>query len=308
MPIEAKKLPFFEHFAELRRRATICIAVVFVLCVAFYLEAPNEFITNVLFGPIRPFMPAAHQKLAVTGPFEAMTFRFQIGALGALVVASPLILYHIFAFFAPALKERERKWVFPTVAAAVILFLGGVAFAYFFIAPAAFEWLAEQNTSMITQLPMAQQWLSGVGMILLGFGLSFELPLVVFYVVGFGILSYRIVRESWRVAYVGITVLAAIATPDWSPYPMLGLSLALILLFEGSLFAARIVFKHRIDQQYVDAYDEMLMYDNEPTDDKETLKKRAKLTAQAEAARKRLAAHEVEKEAAERDSEKGKDN
>jgi len=287
-------MPFFSHFAELRRRATVCLVVVFILCIAFYMKPAYEFTMQLLFGPIQPFMPPNFQQLGLTGPFAPMTFRFQVAAWAALVVASPVILYHLFAFLSPALKERERKWIVPTVLVAILLFMAGLAFSYFFIVPAAFEWLAEQNTSMTVQIPMAEQWLSGVGMMLIGFGLSFELPLVVFYVVGWGIIPYRVVRESWRVAYVGITVLAAIATPDWSPYPMLGLSLALIILFEGSLFAARIVFARRIDQQYLTAYENMLMYDDEPTDDPAKLKKREKLTAQAAAASKRIAAREKE--------------
>jgi len=298
MPINPKKMPFFSHFAELRRRATICFSFVFLLCIGFYLQPAYEFIMRLLFKPIQPYMPVVMSdglpKLIFTGPFEAMTFRFQVGAFAALIVASPLILYHLFAFLSPALKGKERKWVFPSVATAIILFLAGVAFAYFFIVPAAFEWLAEQNTELTIVMPIAQEWLSGVSMMLIGFGLSFELPLVVFYIIGMGILPYRIARESWRVAYIGITVVAAIATPDWSPYPMVGLSLALILLFEGSLLAARIVFARRIDKQYISAYENMLMYDNEPTEDSTKIKKREKLTAQAEAARKRIAAREKE--------------
>ena len=299
MPINPKRMPFFDHFAEFRRRATMCLTVVVLLCMAFYLKPANALIESLLFGPIKPYLPVLPggvKGFVTTGPFESMTFRFQVAAFGALIVASPLILYHLFVFFSPALKERERKWVLPTVAVAIILFILGVAFSYFFIVPAAFEWLSQQNTSMTTQLPIARQWFSGVSMILLGFGLSFELPLVVFYIIGLGIVPYHTVRESWRVAYVGIAVIAAIATPDWSPYPMLGLSLALIILFEGSLLASQLIFKKRIDQQCINAYENMLMYDDEPTDDPLKLKKRERITARAVAARARIASRKAEDE------------
>jgi sec-independent protein translocase protein TatC len=287
VPIVAKRMPFFSHFAELRKRATVCLVVVVVLAVAFYVWS-YEFIMNLLFQPIVKFLPPDSQQMVFTGPFEAMTFRFQVGLYGAVIAASPLILYQIFAFFAPALKKRERKWVYPTIFTAIVLFLLGVLFAYIIIVPAAFEFLVDQNTELTVILPIAQQWLSGVGMMLLGFGISFELPLVVFYLIGLGVLPYQRVRESWRVAYVIITVIAAIATPDWSPYPMFGLSAALIILFEGSLFAARIVFWRRIAEQAIDAYEDQRLYDDEVTEDPEILKRREKVVARAEAARKRL--------------------
>ncbi|MDR1776147.1 MAG: twin-arginine translocase subunit TatC [Actinomycetes bacterium] len=283
MPITPKRMPFLEHFGELRRRITVCVLVLVVITIAFYFEPCYRFLSWLLLHPVQAALPA--DGLKTFGPFEAMTLRFQIGFYGALVVTSPLILYELFAFLTPAFKQRERRWIFPTVAAAVLLFLAGIAFSYFVILPKGFEWLAQQGGGVTTSMGRANDYFSGIALILIGFGVSFELPLAVFYLIGAGVLPYYTVRDSWRVAYVVMVIVASIATPDWSPYPMIGLSLALIALFEGSLFAAKLVFGRRIAQQAIDAYEDQQAYDNEPTDDKDKLQRRAKLAKRAAAAR-----------------------
>jgi sec-independent protein translocase protein TatC len=284
-PLSVKRMPFLAHFAELRRRLTVVVAVVGVLTVAFYFQPFYGFLTDLLLDPIRHTLPNGG-KLNTIGPFEALTLRFQVGLVGAVIIASPLILYEIFAFFAPALKQRERKWVLPTVAAAIALFLSGVAFFYFVLFEPAFVWLAQQGAGVTEALPRATDYMGGIAMLLIGFGISFELPLVVFYLIGLSVLPYHRVRESWRVAYVLIFVLAAVATPDWSPYNMFGLAGALILLFEGSLLAARLIFARKITQQAIDTLEEEEPY-WEPTDDAEELKRREKIRQRAAAARKK---------------------
>ncbi|MCL2379865.1 MAG: twin-arginine translocase subunit TatC [Coriobacteriia bacterium] len=290
---DPKSLPFFAHFTELRKRLTQYIAVLVLLSFIFYIRPIYEFIMGILFNPIIPHLADYQTQLMFTGPFEAMTFRFSVGVYAALLVTSPLFVYHLFAFFAPAMKERERKWVFPVTFAAAGLFILGVLFAYFAVVPMAFEWLVSQNTDYTVIMPRAQEWLSGVGMLLLGFGISFELPLVMFFMIGLGVISYPVLRESWRVAYVAMFAVGAIVTPDKSPFTMVALAIALIVLYEGGLLAARFAFANRVDEQYVDLYEDMLMYDDEPTDDKEELAKRKKITKQAMAAKKRIEQREA---------------
>jgi len=255
MPIQVKRAPFFDHVAELRRRLTICIVAVFAATLICYQKIVFKFTLNVLLNPIRQYLPY-NGRLNLSGPFEAMTFRFEVAFFTGLVVVSPLLLYQIFAFFMPALKQRERKWLIPTVTAAILLFLGGVAFAYFVIMGPAFEWLTAQAVGPVHLLPFAGQYLQGMLLLLFGFGVSFELPLVVFYLIGFGILKYHRARSGWRYVYVVLFVIAAVATPDWSPWPMLGLTTALIALYEISLLLSKVVFRRRVLEQDVDAWED----------------------------------------------------
>jgi len=288
MPIQAKRAPFFDHVAELRKRLTICIVAVIVATLACYQKVVFIFTINLLINPIRQFLPD-NGRLNIMGPFEAMTFRFQVAFIAGLITMSPLILYHIFAFFVPALKKRERKWLIPTVAAAIVLFLGGVLFAYFVIMAPGFKWLTAQAVGPVHLLPAASDYLQGMTLLLLGFGISFELPLVVFYLIGFGILKYHTVRSNWRYVYVILFIVAAIATPDWSPWPMLGLTAALIVLYETSLFMTRRVFYKRIWNQEVDAWEDFQLEYEPDNDDVVYQAKYARLKKRGERAKQRLA-------------------
>jgi sec-independent protein translocase protein TatC len=292
---DSKNMPFFTHFNELRKRLTNYFIVFALLSFFFYWQPIHEAIMRILFRDVLPLLPGG--QFAVMGIFDPMTFRFTVGVYAALVVTSPLLVYHIFAFFAPAMKVKERKWIFPVSIAAGGLFIMGILFAYFLILPTAVEWLMAQHTAYTFEMPRAQDWLAGVLLLLLSFGISFELPLVIFALIGLGIIKYPAIRESWRIAYVGLFVLAAVVTPDRGPITMVALALALIVLYESGLIAARFLLANRVDEQYVDAYEEMLVYDNAPTDNKEKLARRAKLKKQAAAAKKRLEAREKKKSA-----------
>ncbi|MCL2437572.1 MAG: twin-arginine translocase subunit TatC [Coriobacteriia bacterium] len=288
-----KSLPFFAHFNELRKRLTSYIIVLVALSFLFYWEPIHLAIMNIFFRDVIPRIPDG--QFALMGMFDAMTFRFTVGVYGALIVTSPFLLYQIFAFFAPAMKGKERKWVFPTVLAAGGLFVTGVLFAYFLIMPMTIEFLLGQHTAYTFEVPRAQDWLSGVALVLIAFGISFELPLVIFALIGLGIVGYPTIRESWRVAYVSLFIFAAIITPDRGPVTTLALGLSLLILYESGLIASRFLLANRVDQQYIEAYEQMLLYDNAPTNDKDKLAKRAKLKKQAEAATARIKAREARK-------------
>lgn len=284
-----------EHIAELRKRITIAVLFVVVLSGIFYIEPLYVGALNIFLAPVRASLPDG--MLVVTGPFEALTFRFKVSMFAAILVGSPVVIYQIMAFLMPALKERERKWLVPTSSAAVALFLSGASFAYFVILGPAFQWLTSQRldaagNAIVGAIPAADRYFSGIGMMLVGFGVGFELPLVVFYLIGFGILSYDKVRAAWRYAYVIIVVVASMATPDWSPWTMGGLAAALIVLYEASLLVARVVFREKISEQRAEAAEraaeteaeEALARQNEARE-----VRRQMLEGRAEAARKREA-------------------
>lgn len=287
-PIQAKRSPFFAHVAELRKRLTVCVVVLLAATMVCYQHVVALFSLKLVFLKVAPYLPKG--MLYTVGPFEAMGFRFQVAFFSAVVVCSPLIIYEFLAFFLPALRNKERKWLLPTFFAAILLFLAGFFFAYFVILGPAFKWLTEQAIGPVNLLPSASQYFSGIGLLLLGFGLSFEIPLAVFYLIGFGILKYHTVRDGWRYVYVGLFVLAAVATPDWSPWPMLSLSVALILLYEASLIVTRRIFHKRVWQQEVDAWEDFKLEFDPENDTPEYLKKYRKLKARATRAAEKLAA------------------
>jgi sec-independent protein translocase protein TatC len=239
-------MSLWDHLEELRKRIIIIVATVVVLSVALYFVSWE--ILEVVMAPVAPYLDG--EPLNILGPFESFTFRFKVALYAAIVVASPIIIYQIMAFFVPALNEKEQKYFLPTLFTGVTLFLAGNLFAYFVVLAPAFEWMLGQADSDIVQvLPEASRYLGGVVMLLIGFGLAFEIPIVIFYLVAFDVVSYRQMRKNWRVAYIVLMLVAAIATPDWSPVTMGLLFGALLLLYEGSLLLARVVLTKRIAAQ-----------------------------------------------------------
>lgn len=250
MPIGPKRLPFFEHIAELRQRLVIIIVVIVVAALVLYADIFYERIWAWFTAPIIHLIP---EGFVLLGPFEAFTFRFKLALYAAVVLTSPVTIWQTMAFFLPALKPNERRWVVPTFFAALALFGIGVYFAYDVIMKPAFDFMLSQGGDLIQNLPDANRYLNGIGLLMIGFGLAFEIPIVVFYAIGFGLIPYRKLRENWRFVYVGLALIAAIATPDWSPITMGALGGSLLVLYEGSLLLARFVFAKRIREQEQEA-------------------------------------------------------
>jgi sec-independent protein translocase protein TatC len=113
----------------------------------------------------------------------------------------------------------------------------------------AFQFMLTQGGDLVAALPDANKYLSGISLMMIGFGLAFEIPIVVFYSIGFGLIPYRKLRANWRYVYSGLAIIAAVATPDWSPVTMGALGGSLVLLYEGSLMLARVTFAKRIKEQ-----------------------------------------------------------
>jgi len=136
-----------------------------------------------------------------------------------------------------------------TFVAAVVLFLGGAAFCYLIILEPSTTWLAGQNGELFEYIPTGADLITVSMYFLLGFGIAFEVPIVVFYLVYFGVVPYDKLAKNWRIVWVGITIVAAMITPDWSPISMGALSLAMIGLFQGTILLLRILLSKRIKAQ-----------------------------------------------------------
>lgn len=245
MPIAPKRMPFMSHLNELRKRLTVVVAIVGVLTLIGYFFSDE--IYRLLVGPMTPVI--GEEGSYVFDILEAMSNRFRLGLFGALVVGSPVILYETLAFFLPALKPKERRWFMWTFLAAVALFLGGVAFCYFFILEPSTLWLVEQSGETFELLLRAQSAMTFAMWFLAGFGLAFEVPVIVFYLVYFNVVPYATLRKNWRIVWVVIVVIASMITPDWNPWSMAALSGSMIALFEASMLLVRIMLARKIKAQ-----------------------------------------------------------
>ncbi len=250
MAIGPARMSLMEHLGELRMRLVrIVVCLIVAMCV-FYLSTGT--VVQFLLAPVAEFMPKGDDgqvALNVLGAFDAFSVRITVALWTALIATAPITLWQILAFFLPALKPRERKWFLPTFIAALSLFIIGTVFCYLVILNPAFQWLTDQASGFATILPEAGQWVDIIIKFELGFGIGFEMPLVVFYLVMFGVVPYQKLRASWRGVYIGLLVFSAAVTPDASPVTMGLMFAAMVVLYELSLVAARIGLKSRIKRQ-----------------------------------------------------------
>ena len=250
MPIGPARMPLFDHLGELRMRLVRIVVCLLIGVCVFYFATPT--MGQFLMIPIAEYLPKGPDGLPsfmAIDPFEAFSTRFKISIWAAIVACSPVILWQLLAFFLPALKPNERKWFIPTFAAAVALFIVGTVFCYCIILNPAFQWLTDQAMGLGTVTPRMASYVDIIIKFELGFGVAFELPLVIFYLVVFNVVPYKKLRDSWRGIYVGLLVFCAVVTPDASPVTMALMFAALIVLYEVSLLLARIALGRRIKKQ-----------------------------------------------------------
>lgn len=229
-------MPLFDHLSEFRRRLTIVVVSLIAAAIVVYFATPT--LISIMLDPIRSVLPEGSQ-LTVLSALGGFTIRFKVALFFGAIVCTPIILWEVLGFFLPALTEKERKWVLPTIAAMVALFFLGMVFCYLVIQKAAFGWLVEQITQFATATVNAEDYLSIMMLLEVGFGIAFQLPLIIFYLSILHVVPYRTFRGQWRYVYVGLLVLCGVVTPDASPITMVLMYAVMLALYEISLAVAR---------------------------------------------------------------------
>lgn len=263
MPIGPARMPLMDHLGELRRRLTIIVSSLFITALVMYFATPT--IIQFLLAPVQEYLPAStlhalgdasSTGLIVTTPLGGFSIRFRVAIFVALCICSPLVLWEMLAFFLPALKPNERRWVVPTLGMGVLLFILGLVFCYTVILGAAFGWMMGESDAIGTTLPDAETYIKAILGLLIAFGVAFQLPLIIFYLVVFNLVPYKKFRKNWRTIYVVLLVFSAMVTPDASPVTMGFMFAALLSMYELSLLFSRIALKRRIASQPPDELEE----------------------------------------------------
>ncbi len=262
-------MTFWEHLEELRRRiiiSAIAIAVFTVLSLSFskpiekVIKFPlgtsvNTIIANAIDtmggseGSILGFFALALRSgtssvnaiLMKVGPLEGIMAYLKLGITTGILLSLPIIIYHIWAFVFPALNREERRFAMPLFLIIVIFFIFGAAFAYFIVTPVVLQFSAQ----LLPELPNMwdlEKYINFVTRLILGFGIAFELPIVMAFLSRIGVIDAQGFREKQSYALLGICVMSALLTPA-DPGSMLLMAMPLFVLYQLGIFFAYLVEK-----------------------------------------------------------------
>lgn len=232
-----------EHLEELRRVLIISGATWLVATVVAFVFNGRviNFLEQPLFGVLRKGNHLTPNAI-VTDPIETVTIPLKVSAVAGIVVSLPVILWQVWSFVRPGLRPAERRFAGPFIASSLVLFGAGGAFAYW-VMPLGLNWLATFLGSNATFLPDLNAYLSFFTILILVFGVTFELPIVVILLGLLGIVSSRWLRARRKGIWVGILITAFFVTPGADPFTPTALAIPLLVLFEASVLILDKVFK-----------------------------------------------------------------
>jgi sec-independent protein translocase protein TatC len=255
--VEKSSAPLIEHLMELRTRLMWSIGGFFIAFLGCFFVAKHLF--NLLVVPFKWAVEWAHMdvkkvELIYTAPQEFFFTQVKLAMFGGLVIAFPLIAAQIYKFVAPGLYKNERSAFLPFLIASPILFTMGAALVYFFFTPMVMWFFLSMQQAggegqvQISLLPKVSEYLSLIMTLIFSFGLVFQLPVVTSLMVRVGLLTSQGLKEKRKWAIVLAFIVAAILTPP-DPISQISLAVPTILLYEVSIWTARLIERRREDER-----------------------------------------------------------
>lgn len=260
------EMSFWSHIDALRGHLFRSVVVVLVLAVALFCY-PEFLYDKVLFGPLqndfityRAFCHLSHYlnmgdqlcfgnytfKLQSLGLADQFTSQMWVAFLGGVIVGAPYVLWEIWRFIKPALKEKEKSASTGFIFSATFLFLTGVFFSYFVIVPLTINFLGNYTVSaMVVNNFTFDSYISTVTTLTIAAGLVFELPVIVYFLTKFGLITPQFMRKYRKHAIVVILVVAAVITPSPDVTSQLLVAFPLYFLYEASIFVSYYVLRKK---------------------------------------------------------------
>ncbi len=233
----ASSMPFLNHLEELRWRLLKSFLAIIITTIAafYYAEQIMQFITA----------PLGETKLyftEVTGSFYAF---LKLSLLTGILAASPVVFYQLWAFVSPGLYNKEKMAVLPLVFVSTLLFLVGAGFCYYTVLPYSLKFLIDFAGDLLSPLITVGSYITFAGMMMLAFGICFQLPVAAYFLGRIGLINPAFLRKGRRYAVILILIFAAILTPSPDVATQLMLAVPLYLLYELSIIIVRYTGKNR---------------------------------------------------------------
>jgi sec-independent protein translocase protein TatC len=237
------EMPFLDHLEELRWRLLRAVGAVLVGMMVGLVLVLKMGMIGVLSSAAAPFLPDG--KLIVTHPTDTLSIVMMLAFAIGLVLASPVVLYQAWCFVAPALFPKEKRVGLAVLAGGMVLFLLGVALAYFLVLPASLPFLVAIGGDALATFYTAREYFSFVVTLCLTFGIAFELPVLILALSALGLVTPMFLRQYRRHAFVLCAIGSALITPGDLLIATLALVIPLYLLYELGIVLAVLVYRWR---------------------------------------------------------------
>lgn len=231
-----EKLPFTEHLEELRWRLIIVIATItvwFGICYTYSVDI------------IKFVQKPLNQKLIFISPTEAFFVNLKVAFFAAIFLSLPVIIYQLWAFVAPGLLEKEKKYTLPFIISATICFIIGAGFCYFIVLPVGTKFLLSFAGGELKPMISVNNYISFISRFMIAFGAVFEFPVVIFFLSKVGIVTPEILSKNRRYSILGIFIISAILTPP-DVFTMFLMAIPLMGLYEISILIAKFFGKKAV--------------------------------------------------------------
>jgi len=239
-----KAMGLMDHMDELRARVVrSLVAIILLFLVAFSFA---EYILNFLKVPLVDALPKGNDVLHFTGPMDVLVANIKVSLLVAVIGSCPIWLYQFWRFLEPALYDNEKKYVFPFIFTSINLFFSGVAFCFFIILPMALDFLIGYGLQVGTAIITVGDYVSLVMVLIFGFGLVFETPVILVLLALMDLVSAESLAQNRKFVLVGILVLGALLTPP-DPISQVAMAVPTYLMYEVSIVIIRILKRKRTD-------------------------------------------------------------
>jgi sec-independent protein translocase protein TatC len=238
-PVVPGRMPIMGHIREIRDRIiksvialVIGIAIAFIFCpqIIEFLKAP-----------------AGNIELQAIEVVENLAVFFKVALAGGVIIAMPFLVYQLFAFVSPGLTDKEKGYIYKILPAVIIMFLGGVAFAYYVALPPALNFLKNFMSGMAETQWRISDYINIVTRLIVAVGLVFETPIIIMFMSRMGLVSPQWLAHRRKIWIVIAFIIAALITPTFDPINQTIIALPLIILLELSIILSKFVYKKRAE-------------------------------------------------------------